>query len=194
MQQDSPQNSSAVLLSEYRQVLAEFELISHGAVVSWDSNGHGKAGSRPPTGWVPVKGESEPPHVFWAERWVLEPVSGRPALLADAREALRSYKVRVAPAETDDSSLEDWVVEDGEGFAVAQVASKFGIAETRVRRIRLKADREAEFGLPLKFAQHRDNSRERVLNLAAQGCTLRQIEMQTGKPRETVRRWLKEAV
>jgi hypothetical protein len=53
--------------------------------------------------------------------------------------------------------------------------------------------REPQFGMPLDMAPVKDNSRDRVLNLASQGCTLRQIEMQTGKPRETVRRWLKEA-
>jgi hypothetical protein len=71
---------------EFRQVLAEFELISHGKTQSWDTSG-GKSENPDPR----PHGESKPFHEYWAYRWTLEPVSGRPALLADAREALRCW-------------------------------------------------------------------------------------------------------
>jgi hypothetical protein len=85
------------------------------------------------------------------------------------------------------------ILEDGEGFAADVVARRFQRSVTYVMKLRRDSDREAEFGLPTQFARPKEDGRDRVLNLASQGCTLRQIEMQTGKPRETVRRWLKEA-
>jgi transposase len=41
-------------------------------------------------------------------------------------------------------------------------------------------------------ATHRRHA-ARVLNLHLQGCTLRQIEMQTGVSKSKAQRWLKEA-
>jgi hypothetical protein len=58
-------------------------------------------------------------------------------------------------------------------------------------KLRREDDREAEFGLPTQFARPKDNGRDRVLNLASQGCTLRQIAMQTGLHKTQVQRMLK---
>jgi hypothetical protein len=169
-----------------RQVICEMTLIQYGSTQSWGrSTGDSESPGRP-------SGESVPMAVEWAAAWEREPTEDT---LVMARAELDAWK-RSTSVETDDSTLEDWVVEDGEGFAVAQVAGKFGIAEARVRRIRLKAGRESEFGMPTQFAPtalRKDQSRVRVVNLATQGCTLRQIELQTGVPRETVRRWMKAA-
>jgi hypothetical protein len=169
--------------AEFRQVLAELELLSHGRTQSFNSSGRGKS-----TAVLPF-GESAPAHLHWRLEWERDP--SRRTLEA-ARAELEAWRVRQAPAETDGSTWEDWVIRDGEGYAVAQVAQKFTIAEARVRRIRLKYGRDSEYGMA-ETEVPRDDSRERILNLAARGCTLRQIEMQTGKNRETVRRWLRKA-
>lgn len=165
-----------------RQTLAEMTLLQYGRTQSFAKSSRSEPDPRP-------GGEQHPLAERWRDEWERDPSENT---LLMARAELDAWK-RSARVETDDSTLEDWVIEDGEGFAVAQVAGKFGLAEARVRRIRLRADRESEFGLPLRFAQHRDQSRARVLNLASQGCTLRQIEMQTGVSKSKAQRWLKEA-
>lgn len=171
-----------------RQTLAELALLSHGKVTSYNPSGHGTADSRDPTG------ESHPPHLEYAARWAEDPTEGT---LTAAREYLAAWKKRAAPLpDTDLPSLEEMVIEQGERFAAEQVASRFGIAPARVVRIRLKRDREAEFGLPLRpvtRAEVKDKSRDRVVHLASQGMTVRQIGTITDVPRETVRRWMKEA-
>lgn len=166
-----------------RQVLAEMTLLSYGSTTSWSSSGGGDGPGRP-------SGDSRPLAEHWQAEWNRDPSE---RTLTNARAALDDVKRRQAPAEGDDSTLEDWIVEDGEGYAVEQVARKFGVAENRVRRIRVKADRESEFGLPTRFAQHRDESRERVVWLFSKGCTLRQIAMQTGVSKSKAQRWVKEA-
>lgn len=166
-----------------RQVIAEMTLLSYGSTTSWSSSGGGDGPERP-------SGDSHPLAEHWAAEWDRDPSQDT---VDRARAELADVKRRSAPADGGDSTLEDWVVEDGEGYAVEQVARKFGLAENRVRRIRIKADRESEFGLPTRFAQHRDTSRERVIWLGSKGCTLRQIEMQTGVSKSKAQRWLKDA-
>lgn len=171
---------------EMRQLICEMTLIQYGSTQSWNKSGGGSESPGRPSG------ESCPLAVRWREEWERWPTRDT---IDMARAELDAWK-RSARVETDDSSLEDWVVEDGEGFAVAQVASKFGLADARVRRIRLKADRESEFGLPLVFAHHRESAGEkdtRIRNLAGQGCTERQIAFQVGVGKSTVRRALGRA-
>lgn len=170
---------------EMRTVLAQMALIQYGRTQSFSKSSRSEPDPRP-------SGEAHPLAETWREEWRRRPTRDT---LDMARAELDAWK-RSATVETDGSGFEDWVVEDGEGFAVAQVAGKFGIAEARVRRIRLKADRESEFGLPARFAHHRESAgtkEARVRDLTSKGCTLRQIALQTGVPRETVRRWMKEA-
>src|SRR5262245_60836151 len=75
------------------------------------------------------QGESWTLADHWAEVWACDPSEES---LQGARTALESWLKRTAPAEGDDSTFEDWVLEDGKGYAVAQVANKFGITEARV--------------------------------------------------------------
>jgi hypothetical protein len=185
---------SGNLEREFRQVLAEMSLLQYGKTQSFNGSG-GKSENPDPR----PSGEAHPMHEYWAERWTLESVTGRGALLTDAREALRAWKVRTAPV-TDSWDEHKAILEEGQGHAADVVARRFGRTPTYVRRLRLRAEdpkRESEFGLPVSGeptrAETKQQDRVRVLNLASQGCTMRQIEMQTKVPRETVRRWMKEA-
>lgn len=168
---------------EMRAVILAMRMLGGGKCQSFNSSG-GKSENPDPR----PQGEPDPLADHWVREWARE-ASER--TLEAARAELRAWKRRETPAEDDGTDFEQWVLDDGEGYAVAQVASKFGVAESRVRRIRLKAGRESEFGVAGGF--QRDNSRDRVLNLASQGCTLRQIEMQTGVSKSKVQRWLKDA-
>lgn len=169
-----------------RAVLVEMTLLSYGRTQAFaSSSGDTERDPRP-------AGEAHPLAERWLDEWHQSPTEDT---LLMARAELDAWK-RSVPVETDDSTLEDWVVEDGEGYAVAQVAGKFGLAESRVRRIRMRADRESEFGLPLAFAHHRESEAEkhsRIRNLADRGCTERQIAFQVGVGKSTVRRALGRA-
>jgi hypothetical protein len=166
-----------------RQVLAEMTMLSYGSTTSWNHSGGSEGPGRP-------SGDSHPLAEHWRAEWERDPSWGT---VERAREALAQVKRRDAPVVTDDSTLEDWIVSDGEGYAVAQVAGKFGIAQSRVRRIRLKAGRESEFGARVDARPVRDTSSERIRNLASQGCTERQIAFQVGVGKSTVRRALGRA-
>lgn len=170
-----------------RQTLAEMCLIQYGRVAPLGrSSGDTDRDPRP-------AGESRPMAEHWAAEWARSPTEDT---LLMARAELDAWKRSVPRDEDHEYDLEQWVVDDGEGYAVAQVARKFGIAESRVRRIRLKKDRESEFGLPTLFAHHRESEADkhvRIVNLAAQGCTERQIAFQVGVGKSTVRRALGRA-
>lgn len=173
------------LEGEMRQILIEMTLVQYGRTQAFGKSSRGERDLRP-------GGEAHPLAEHWQFEWERDPSSDTIAL---ARADLEAWR-KSALIETDDSTLEDWVIEDGEGYAVAQVAGKFGIAEARVRRMRLKRDRETEFGLPLLFASHRESEAEkhvRIRNLAGQGCTERQIAFQVGVGKSTVRRALGKA-
>jgi hypothetical protein len=174
------------LQHEMRQLLAEMTLLSYGTVQSWNASGGSESPGRP-------GGEAWPLADKWHAEFQRNP--SRETLDA-ARAELVAWKRRAAPAEGDGSTEDDWVLRDGEGFSAEQVARKFNRTPSMVRRLRLANGRESEFGLSASLPRGRErvpDARARVVNLAGQGCTLKQIELQTGVPRETVRRWMKEA-
>ena len=170
------------LEDEMRQTLAEMSLIQYGRTQAFDASG-GKSESPDPR----PSGESWTLEDKWRDIWQHAPEH---ATLEAARDELRAWKVRQAPAETDDSTLEDWVVEDGEGYAVAQVASKFGIAETRVRRIRARHDREPEFGLETQALVPSASKEQRVVHLTDRGLSSREVATQVGLHKTQVLRIL----
>jgi hypothetical protein len=173
---------------DFRQVLAEMSLLQYGKTQAFDASG-GKSENPDPR----PSGEAWPLADKWAERWAENPTSDT---LAGARAELQSWKVRQAPV-IDCWDEHDAILKDGEGFEASVVARQFARTTSYIRRIRLKDDRDSEYGvktaMPATRAESKTQDRTRVLNLATQGCTLRQIEMQTDVPRETVRRWMKEA-
>lgn len=174
------------LSREFRQVLAELELLSHGKTASYNSSGAGE------TTAVLPHGELKPPHDYWRDRYHAAGKHERPGILEHAQRELEIWKKRQAPAE-DSWNERDAILTDGEGFEASVVARRFGRSTTYVMKLRTKDDREAEFGLPTQFARAKDNSAERVQNLASRGCTLNQIAMQTGLHKTQVQRILKKA-
>lgn len=169
---------------DFRQVLAEMSLLQYGKTQAFDASG-GKSENPDPR----PSGEAWPLADKWAERWAENPTSDT---LAGARAELQSWKVRQTPAE-DCWNERDAILEEGEGHAADVVARRFARTPTYIRRLRLKAEdpkRESEYGLPVDRSLPKDNSTDRVNNLASQGCTLNQIAMQTGLHKTQVRRIL----
>ena len=169
---------------DFRQVLLSMQMLQYGKVQSFDSSG-GKSENPDPR----PSGESKPMHDYWAERWLLEPVSGRGALLSDAREALRSWKVRVAPADTDGSTEDDWILEK-EGHSAEQVALFFKTTVSRVRKVRLDDDRDAEFGQKVQALVPSASKEERVVLLTERGLSSREVALQVGLHKTQVLRIL----
>lgn len=175
--------------SEMRQVILAMRMLGGGRTQAFDSSG-GKSENPDPR----PSGEPSPLADHWVAEWARDPSE---RTLEAARAELQAWKRRPEPADDVDYDEDAWILKDGEGFSVEQVARKFNRTPTMIRRLRLKNDRESEFGLPTNLPRGRErvpDARERVANLTAQGCTLKQIQLQTGVPRETVRRWMKDAV
>jgi hypothetical protein len=176
-----------VLESEMRQVLAEMSLLQYGRTQAFAaSSGDTERDPRP-------AGEACPLAEKWLREWQRNPCEDT---LLMARAELDAWK-RSVPRDIDQEyDFEQWVVDDGKGYAAEQVAGKFGVAVSRVVRIRLRHGRDGEFGMPTTpetRAERQDKSRERIACLASQGMTVRQIHTITEVPRETVRRWMKGA-
>lgn len=181
------------LEGEMRQILVRMTLLQYGRTQAFDASG-GKSDNPDPRPSGASRehfeygfGKALTLAEHWAWRWERSPTH---ATVTAAHDALNSWVRRAAPAETDNSTFEDWVIEDGLSYAVAQVAGKFGISESRVRRIRLKHGFETEFGLPISLEVVKDRSDERVAYLSGRGCSWREIAAQTGLHKTQVQRIL----
>jgi hypothetical protein len=76
---------------EFRQVIREMMLVSHGTTMRWNASTRGgeRASPLPP-------GEREPLHEAWITRWVQTRPSDRLSVLEGAREALQEARVQRA--------------------------------------------------------------------------------------------------
>jgi hypothetical protein len=177
-----------IFIKEVRQVLAELELISHGATVRFDpSTSAGPASSRVPTG------ESSPPHLLFRARFeACRSVHETMGVLEQARDELRSLKCRTVPVVGVDGEelLRRQILEDHVGSMAADVAVALYCTTSKVRNVRLAAGCDAELGRDLLGV---GVDGERVREFAALGFTERQIAMQLGSNTSTVRRLLGKA-
>lgn len=181
------------LEAEMRQLLAEMSLLQYGKTQAFDASG-GKSESPDPR----PSGESHPMAEKWLNLWngvllgdLERAKEFRRGILEGARDELRAWKVRQAPADTNGSSEDDWVIEDGEGLTPDEAAMRFKRTPAMIRRLRLAKGRESERGLPYDRPEARvPGADERVANLYERGCTLNQIALQTGLHKTQVRRIL----
>jgi hypothetical protein len=177
---------------EFRQVLAELEILSHGSTQSWSPTrgGSDEGYGRPP-------GDLHPPHVHW--RWEWEHAKDdkrRKEVLERAREELVSHRRRdmkiAAPVDLSED-LEVRVIREGEGWTVQETALHCRCTPTFVRRARLKAGVNAQTGAKPKDAPDLETSEERCRRLDGEGMSERQIALATRLPKSTVRRLLGRA-
>jgi hypothetical protein len=140
-----------------RQIAAELELLSHGATTSF--------------------GESRPPHLAFLAEWDAK----GDVVLERWNETLKSWKGggKVRPAGVSEREI---VLADGEGFSADDVAMRYRLTATMVRRWRVEDKRDGETGVPLRQV------RERVRALRDAGKSYRAIGQELGRSKSQVER------
>jgi transposase-like protein len=158
-----------------RQIAAELELLSHGATTSFGASSSGVPGSREPSG------ESRPPHLQFLADWDAKGDS----VLERWNETLKSWKGggKVRPAGVSEREI---VLTDGEGFSPDDVAMRYRLTATMVRKWRREAGLHEESGKGESIAAQ-------AKRLRAEGVPVRQIAAQVGTHPTQVQRWTKEA-
>lgn len=173
---------SRELDGEIRALLARLELISHGQTQAWNpaTQGGERAALLPP-------GESNPPHLVFRRLWdAAGSDEQRRRVIRDAeRELVAWTRCDKRLADRPFVSLEQQVLEDGQGWDAAAVAGRYGISTARVLRIRLRNGRD-ELGVPLPAA-----AGEFVRLLAAEGLSQVEIGWRLGVSQPTVSRLLR---
>jgi transposase len=159
-----------------RQLAAEMELLGYGSTQAFNPAGGGtEPDSRAPTG------ESSPMH----ERFVADWDRRGDACLKFWHEQFLAWKGggKVRPAGVSEREI---VLTDGEGFSPDDVAMRYRLTATMVRRWRVQDERDGETGVPLAKV------RERVRALRAQDLSYRQIAERLGRSKSQVERVDKE--
>lgn len=169
------------LESEMRQVLLSMQLLGSGRTQNFNAQ-PGRSENPDPR----PSGEPNPIADEWAAQWDRDPSE---RTLAAATAALRAWKVRDVPAVTDGTSEDDWILEK-EGFAAEQVARYFNTTASRVRRLRLKHDRSAEYGVETQALLPSASKETRVALLSERGLSSRQVADQVGLHKTQVLRIL----
>lgn len=118
-----------------RQLAAELELLSHGATSSFGASSSGVPGSREPSG------ETKPPHEQMLADWDAHGDS----VLERWNETLKAWKGsgKVRPAGVSEREI---VLTDGEGFSADDVAMRYRLTATMVRKWRLEDGRNVATG------------------------------------------------
>lgn len=202
------------LYRQFRQILAELELLSNVSAASYESNGHSIPHSTPPPGVRLDGGSRQPPHEYWRERWgravrddeewtierelvnCEEIVKHRKSVIKEAQADLDSYRKRTEGAVVGETErdLEARIVREGEGWSVEQVAQHCRCTVTFARKARLKAGVSTQTGkAPDGVSIDMEDQRQKAREYAENGYTERQIAMLTKLSKSSVRRALGKA-
>ena len=169
----------------FADLLVQMETVSFGVVKSFKPNSTG--GKEPPT--VQMYGPDRnqwPLHLKWRAIWQGTSEGGKPDVLAAAREDYEAWVRRTAPLPRSVQTEDDWIILDGEGHSVEQVARKFRRSPHYIRKLRAEHGRTVELGTldceaggvaPLPARSERE---ARVLELSARGLSTRQIVEEMG--------------
>jgi hypothetical protein len=181
------------LENDFRQVLGELEVLSHGSTQSFAAApgaGSDESYGRPP-------GDEFPPHLRWRAEWEKATDGEREAILRHARDELVATRKRdmsrVHIVEETTEEVEERVVNVGEGWTVEQTARECRCTPTFVRRSRLKAGANAITGVTPEDKPESTDQHERCRELAENGMSERQIHMLTKLAKTTIRRILGRA-
>jgi hypothetical protein len=164
-------------------------MLMHGTVTSWAPTTSGDRDRDPrPTGDSnPVVDQYDAAYNDAAGQ------IGRQRVLNEAREELARWRGHGIKRHEGESQEERdrRMLREGQGFDPQTVAVRFDTNAGRVRKLRVAHGHLPETGTPLPGVKPVEAATpERVLELAGQGCTLRQITTITGVSKSTVQRML----
>jgi hypothetical protein len=123
-----------------RQIAAELELLSHGATTSFGASSSGVPGSREPSGESEAAALAVPGRVGREGRFCAGALERDPK--SRGRAAGRCGRQGVSEREI--------VLTDGEGFSADDVAMRYRLTATMVRRWRVEDKRDGETGCRLR--------------------------------------------
>lgn len=150
-----------------RQLAAELELLAHGSTTSWNpAGGGGVPSSRMPSG------ESQPPHMLFLAEWDRR----GDACLNKWNDLLKGWK-GIGRLRSEGMSDREIVLTDGEGHSAKDVAGRFRVTETLVRKWRVNDGRNADTGKRVQVT----------------GRTQKQIADELGVSQPTVHRMQRKA-
>ena len=175
-----------------RIILLSLELISHGSTQAWNPSG-GQSGEPDDKTVNQVIAHDQPPHLQWKAIYAIQATDlGREAVITDAKKELDSWTRRVAPRITG-KTLEELILEDGEGWDPKIVAQRYGCDANFVRRKRLAAGRGTEDGKKLLPAPEPIDRAEKARELRARGASTRTIAETLGVTQSAVMKWIRKA-
>jgi hypothetical protein len=174
-----------VIPREFRQVLAELELVSCGRGYSYNGSGGGKAGSRPP-----VTGDDDPPHLRYRDAYMRASTdAARERVVSQARDELRRLQGRYERPKGEGETPKAWkarMIREGAGFEAEIVARQFNATARVVKKIRIDHGCNPVDGRPL-------GQNASVVELHAAGFSLAEIAGAKGLKRWEVHRIVKRA-
>jgi hypothetical protein len=169
--------------SEMNKLVLELTMMPHGTTPSYGSSGGGHADSKPPTG----DSHPEVDHLvkLYQAAWS---IPARERVIGMAKQELESWRTKRKPAASE-KSLDEVILEDGEGFAAEMVAQRYGLAVGHVCRIRARAGRNPQTGTSLDAQSlPRDARRAEARRMKDKGMSNRQIGAILACDEITVRR------
>lgn len=174
---------------EMRKVLAELELLSHGATMQWNSSG-GKSCEHP--GGKRPGGDSRPLHDVYRELWGRAGTDEqRRNVVDDAQQALRAELVQQERKEGETPEQKrKRCIETCAGRTAGEAAEEMRETTTWVLKARIAAERDPSTGNEVVVDQ---DWRITAQELAERNVSLRVIGQRVGKSHIAVRNALRKA-
>lgn len=176
------------LPTEFRQTLANLEMLSHGGTSGWNKSSPPSDPDRSP------HGESFPPHEEHLIDWYCQTDNlGRRRVMREARQALEHWSRRTIPAKPKLEPIHernDEIRKTGAGWEASEVARHFRIPVREVIEIRKRAGLDPSTGRQVRVGE---SKRVRVLRLLGEGLSQSEIAVATGSSRQSVSQMLKRA-
>jgi transposase len=171
---------------QMNSVVTALTMMPHGTTQAFGASRGGHPGSKPPTG----DSHPEVDQLVADYRRALSN-TGRRQILQRATVELESWR-RKRVTIASEKSLEEIIIEDGQGFDAKMVAERYGLAIGHVARIRQRAGRSAIDGTDPKASNlSREQRRAEAHRMREKGMSGRQIARVLGCDEITVRRDLR---
>lgn len=155
---------------EMQRVVTALTMMPHGTTQGFGGPGGGHPASKAPTG----DAHPEVDELAASYRAALSN-AGRRDVLARAVATLQGWR-RKRVVLTSEKSLDEIILDDGEGYSAEMVASRYGLSIGHVARIRQRAGRSAVDGTdPKASSLPREERRAEARRMRDKGMSSRQI-------------------